>query len=401
MLALSFVWRSQAVAQSGLSAGADPYAQLLAQAAQLDARGDVAASAALLARAAPDYPDDFLLYLRLAYARFRLEQYPEALRAYQHASELSAGQRDAELGLGFTLQRLGRCDDALRHFEAVLERAPDDAAAQQGMALCAVAQPRSLRAQARLIGHAYVDHPVLGYALGAQAALSGQPAPWLSVGALYRGTQFWSARGAQGGGRGRRALTWQHELYLRGGLQSTRFGGELTYAYVGSGAEYLSRVHVLGVTAWGWPRRWLGLWLEASGSFYADSSVARAQPGVTLALGRHFGLRPSLGLQLVDGELFAAAELELSVRYQPLALLLGGRLGEQKRPSFLSQPTVYNIDDVIGAGVWAVAEFALSRALSLDLTYELQRRAALDPRDGSSHDALAHYAVLGLRFERE
>lgn len=377
----------------------DPYAQLLTQAERLDARGELAAAAALLERAAPHYPDDFLLHLRLAYAQFRLARYHQALEAYRRAFALSAGQRDAALGLGFTLAKLGRCDEAVRQFEAVLERSANDAGAQQGLTLCATPHAKSLRAEARVIGHAYVGHPVLSHALGAQAALSGQPAPWLSLGALYRATQFWSARGVLGGGRSRRALRFQHELYLHGGVQSPRLGVAATYAYVTSGADDLARAHVAGLMAWGAPLTWLSLWLEASGSFYDDIAVARAQPGVSCTIGPHLGLRPSVGLQLLRGGLLAAAELELSVRYRPLTLLVGGRWGKQQRPSFLSQPTVYNIDDVIGAGIWSVAELALSQTLTLNLTYELQRRTATDPQDDRPHEALAHYAVLGLRFE--
>src|SRR5687767_16029574 len=62
------------------------------------------------------YPDSVLLQVGLGYTRMAREEYVWARRCFERALELDPDYEDAWVGLGETLLKFGRVDDALRCF---------------------------------------------------------------------------------------------------------------------------------------------------------------------------------------------------------------------------------------------------------------------------------------------
>ncbi|MEM8962193.1 MAG: tetratricopeptide repeat protein [Acidobacteriota bacterium] len=83
---------------------------------------------------APDATAHFNLGVVLA-ARGDMEQ---AVEQYERALERDAGHTGARVNLANQLVRTGRCADAETHFNAVVELAPQIAAAHQGLVMCAL-----------------------------------------------------------------------------------------------------------------------------------------------------------------------------------------------------------------------------------------------------------------------
>ena len=65
------------------------------------------------------HPDSVLLHVGLGYVRIAREEYAWARRAFEEALELDPEYEDAWVGLGETLLKFGRVEDALRAFATV------------------------------------------------------------------------------------------------------------------------------------------------------------------------------------------------------------------------------------------------------------------------------------------
>src|SRR5262245_32914035 len=92
--------------------------------------------------------------LNQAWQSFAAGRFAAAERDYQKALALGEDSGDAELGLGWSLQRQGRCEEARPHFLLVQRQRPGDASAQDGLQLCP--PPRPLRLYPSLAQGIYV-----------------------------------------------------------------------------------------------------------------------------------------------------------------------------------------------------------------------------------------------------
>ena len=97
-------------------AWADEYSDANQLATERESAGKLDEAAEALETIAPQYPQDVELALRIAWLRFRATSYRKALRHYRDAQRLSPESVDAQLGIGWSLQRLGFCDDARPYF---------------------------------------------------------------------------------------------------------------------------------------------------------------------------------------------------------------------------------------------------------------------------------------------
>jgi tetratricopeptide (TPR) repeat protein len=78
-------------------------------------------------------PGNYLANLRLAFAVYNLGRYPEAAALYKRLAESYPSDVDVHGGLGWSLLRQGRANDATTEFRAVLDIAPRNALASDGL----------------------------------------------------------------------------------------------------------------------------------------------------------------------------------------------------------------------------------------------------------------------------
>ena len=97
------------------------------------ARGDMAAAAALFARASELDPESAAPVLAFAEIARHMDRFADAFAAYERAIALAPGNPEALVGLGKALVAAGRATDAIAAFEGALALSPDDADALNGL----------------------------------------------------------------------------------------------------------------------------------------------------------------------------------------------------------------------------------------------------------------------------
>jgi tetratricopeptide (TPR) repeat protein len=78
-------------------------------------------------------PANYLATLRMAFAVYNLGRYPEAAALYQRLGEGYPSDVDVRAGLGWSLLKMGKTGEATAEFRAVLEIAPRNALAADGL----------------------------------------------------------------------------------------------------------------------------------------------------------------------------------------------------------------------------------------------------------------------------
>jgi tetratricopeptide (TPR) repeat protein len=78
-------------------------------------------------------PASYLGTLRLAYAVYNLGRYPEAAGIYRRLAELYPSDVDVRDGLGWSLLKMGKAAEALVELRAVLDVAPRNTLALEGV----------------------------------------------------------------------------------------------------------------------------------------------------------------------------------------------------------------------------------------------------------------------------
>ncbi len=347
----------------------DAYIAAFAKAASLERGGDPAAAAATMEELLPDYAEDYAVQLRIGWLHFQAGAYDKAEAAYGRAEEISDGATDARLGLAWTLLRLGRLEEAAHGFEAILEEAPENASAQQGLELARPEAPDGLTASVWLSGQTYQGHPAKKQAAGVSASLSFRAARRLVGGATYRFTAF---RARQGPPQTPPKSDFeQHEGYVSLGPAWREAGGAIQYAYVSDSGGNAGSGHVLGCSL-----RWSpygDLVLSGAWSMYEDDDVLGLEPSWLLPLGGGLWLRLAAGLQSMGDQSFASAHGRLAWAGEVFSVWVGGKAGEEMRPVYWDVPLVLNLEESVLYGASAGAGVALGAGWSLSAAFSTQR----------------------------
>lgn len=361
------------LALAAAGARADRYDDTLAKASALDAAGDLAAAADLLATLVPEYPEDFALILQLAWTEFRAARLEAAEGHYRLALAISDSSLPARLGLAWTAQRLGRCDEARPLFEQVLARSPAEAGALDGLKACPLVPAVVFTPALNLTGLNVQGSPTREWASSAAGSLRALLFDRYLVGATYRYNDFPDPGVVFGG-------TAQHELYLEAGLVWPLAAVSLRYAFIDDLGSSQGTSHHAGLTARYSP--WGDGTLEVAASVYPDATILRTEPAWRIPLGSGFSVRPAAALQVSktrtygDGVL-ANGSLTFAWDGARGGVLLGGKYGEEFRPAYLGRDLVLNIPDRLSAGAWLGGRLELG-AFSLSLTYEYDRMRNAD-----------------------
>lgn len=426
----------------------DLYDDAMKRSLELEREGKTGAAIGVLQPLADQYAQDHDLVLRLGWLHFSVAQYAAAERWYRQALALGEGSVDARHGLAWTLLRLDRKAEARPLFEAVVRARPEDATAREGLAWCLLdggererahaefqtvlgKTPASATAQqglrmsapepviapapsVRILGQAYQDHRqyqgAVGFALVAPLVIKGrvllQPA--------YRYTHYFLKSGSASATTAGDAFD-QHEGYMTAGLVTPRVGAQLHYGLVNAG-DLAELAHIVGVSGRFSPHG--DILLGYSVSLYEDMQVHRIDPAYRLPIPRvpwlsalatlavQVATTEEVSLQLdAEIEALVAGSLQLEATWKPVRVVLGGRVGEEVRPVYLSLPAVCNSLDRVRFSGWVGGSVALGAGLWMDLTYEVsgleQRNPAKQPsgsRRVQQSQALLHFLSAGLSW---
>ena len=369
-------------------AGVDVYAEAIGRADELEARGAWADSAAELERAMPAYPQDYTLALRAAWASFKAERFDDARRLYEEALRRAPGAPEASLGLGWSLERLGRCREANGHFKAATSSPTTAASARDGKFRCDEATRWSIAPNASLSGHFYPGHSTKSFAMSGVAGLNITQPEGFVFGAAYRFAAIQTVASSS-------VSPWQqHEGYVNLGYQGRRFGLTAQYAAIADGSGYFGLSHHVGLAG-----RWSpfgDITLEAAASFYSDAEIGRMQLAWRLPLGWGFSLTPGIAAQYASSRVLPAGSLAVSLDKGWGSLWLGGKYGAEERPAYLTNFVVQNLAERIRAGLWAGVRVNVGSVTALSFAYALEQleNTTTTPSEFSA----AHHVTLGATF---
>lgn len=389
-----------AAAQEPDGVAAESYERALQRAKTAQSPGDVDAAVRALAALLPNYLQDVELPLTLGGLMFRSGRLQDALYSYQLALTNSAPGGEAELGLAWTLVKLGRCLEARVHFQTILANTPASSTATEGLRQCGApaltpATP-TLRSEPTpglwlqpLVAQSfyfYQNHRTVSYVL----------APTVRLEALLRGHYYGAVTYRYSYFATRQTAAWsQHDLYLDAGYSAKAAGFTLHYALLADGSGYSGTTHHVGLT--GRYSRGFDALLNLSASFFADTPVLRGELAWVLPIAGGFSVRPAAAVQWTKSETFKTLALTMFYSHRSFALWLGGKFGDEQRAAYLNVGYVYNSPARIPYGGWAGVALRPGRKFTLSINYSYDRLVRTDTT--SLQDSPVHALTLGLARE--
>ncbi len=340
-----------------------------------------------------------------AWQAFSAGRFGPAEQLYRQAAAADPASVDAELGLGWSLQRLGRCAEARPHFQLVLKQR-GDVGAQQGLALCPA--PRRLRLYLGLSQGVfmYSQHPRRELASATTARLGALLYERWLLSAAYRFSYFST--------REQNSAPWlQHDVYASAGYAARKFGVSLHYGLLqgslsepisvsGTAAsDYANTSHHFGATARYSP--FGDGFLSAAVSLYPTDTVVRGELSWWLPVVRGLRVRPAAALQWSGSMLRPSAALTVAYDHTRFGLFAGGKYGPELRPAQLAYEVVYNGPERIPYGLWAGAIGHPGGGFTLSVSYGYDRLLS-DTTDATTGAVTttpsdAHYLTLSLSKE--
>lgn len=356
-------------------------------------------------RGEPETAEAAATVLEQAFQAFAAGRFALSEQLYRQAAALDPSSADAELGIGWSLQRQGRCAEARSHFQLVQKRR-DDAGALQGLALCPA--PRRLRLYPALTQAAYMysQHPRRDLASATTARLGALVYERWLLSAAYRFSYFST--------HDKNSAPWlQHDLYLSAGYAARLLGLSLHYGLLhgaltapvavagGAAADYADTSHHFGFTARYSP--FGDGMLAAAVSLYPTCTVVRGELSWWLPIVRGLRARPAAALQWSGSALRPSAALTVAYDHSRFGLFGGGKYGPELRPAQLGYEVVYNGPERIPYGLWAGVSGRPGGGFTLSLSYAYDRMLSdvTDSTTGAvtTTSSDAHYLTLSLSKE--
>ena len=340
-----------------------------------------------------------------AWQAFSAGRFGIAEQLYRQAAAAEPTNVDAALGLGWSLQRLGRCAEARPHFQLVLKQR-GDVSAQQGLTLCPA--PRRLRLYLGLTQGVfmYSQHPQRELASATTARLGALLYERWLLSAAYRFSYFST--------RAQNSAPWlQHDVYTSAGYAARKLGISLHYGVVqgslsesisvsGTAAsDYANTSHHFGATGRYSP--FGDGFLTAAVSLYPTDTVVRGELSWWLPVVWGLRVRPAAALQWSGSMLRPSAALTIAYDHPRFGLFAGGKYGPELRPAQLAYEVVYNGPERIPYGMWAGALGHLGGGFTLTVSYGYDRLLS-DTTDATTGAVTttssdAHYLTLSLSKE--
>ncbi len=403
MMAVAFGQVEDSMAGPAINAATDP-ALVFERAAGLEADERWEEAAELLGTLIDAYPDDYALFLRLGQLRYRSGHYAQAAEYYRRAAEISGGSLESRLGLAWSLLESGRAEQAALLFREIVADFPESDLAREGLARAeggAGSRPFEVAGSFSWISHS--NHPYRESGWGFAGRVDGLVAETFPLGATVRFLRFeqkpfdagdsGSSGPGQGqgsgssGGRSGGGSDWnQQEIHVRGGISKLAYTLLGHFSWIRDDGEFDDDLFALGVSlraGAAWP-----LWVEASAAFYPDGEVYRVSPAWRIPLRRGLYVQPGVALQVTaDDDVEGSGFLELIGEGEEAGFKLGGKLGRESRPTYLSIPIVMNLRDEITWGVWTEASLRLGAKGRLGVGYALSR-LRIEAEQGTQHSEM-------------
>jgi len=389
-------------------------------------RGRFVAAARRTEDLARAFPQDYGLWLRAGWLRYRAGHWRRAQRHYRRAIELSQGSLDSRLGLGWSLLDDGRRRDAIATFEALERDAPESPRVAEALDLARARPVVATHVRTSLTGHGYPLHPTLSRGIGGQVGGGLQIAEHGLVSASYGFSRLayepttqalalsagnGPSMGDNGGmgeaggtgpgyGRGTNGDPFvedtfdQHHVYAAAGVTWPTAGALLQYGLLHD--EGLVDVHAVG-TSLRWSP-WGDVLLGVSTTIEGDRMRPRVAPSWRLPIHPHASLHPGASIQAEDAQVLGTGRLTATFHGDRGAVWLGGMGGRERRPALLDIPIILNLGDDLRYGVWLGGHLSLPKGWGLLASYELY---GLEPADPTAALAQAHYVTVGLSWARE
>ncbi len=378
------LWIAAALTLLPALALAGDYEDAFARAAALEEQRDYRGALAELEPLVDDYPQDYALHLQIAWLGFQAGDYEAAERSYRRAHALSDGALQPTLGLGWTLLRQGRADEAGAYFEEAKRQAPDDPSAIEGLAAVDdLEQRQAIHVDIFAGGVARSDvfpsqtswsgGPMVGLGLSRDRFVAGATYRMFAYDVETQGSEDMQRR--HGAAWDATELATQHEIYGALAYGSEYWGVSGHYGHVQAGLEggldadmaaAVGRVGLFGEVTF-----------EASYTLFPDVDILRLAPTWRIPLGELFYARPAGAYQWVSDtdDSFVVGSLGVGLSSQSLRVEVGGKYGEEWRPSYAGLSVIYNVDAVIEGGAWTSIAVKIAPGWRLvgDYAYENYR----------------------------
>jgi len=394
-------------------------ALLFEQADALEADGRWEEAAELLETLVESHPDDYALFLRLGMLERRAGHSSQAAEDYRRAVEISGGSLESRLGLAWSTLESGQSEQAALFFRGILAEFPDSELAREGLAR-AEGSPGTAPFEAAggfsWISHS--NHPYRESGWGFAGGVDGIVAERFPLGVTVRFMQFEqeppdpldsdsSGPGQESGssaGSGssaqRRASgsNWsQQEVYVRGGVSRLAYGLLGHLSWIRDEGEFDDDLFAVGLSMRAGAVS--PLFVEASATFYPDGEVYRVSPAWRIPLRRGLYVQPGFALQVTaDDDLEGNGFLELIGEGSKAGFKLGGKVGRESRPTYLSIPIVMNLIDEITWGIWTEASLRLGANGRLGVGYALSQLRVEQEQGTASSEMHIVSVNLGWTF---
>jgi hypothetical protein len=353
-----------------------------------------------------DSPDGGAAELVAAWQSFQSGHFARAEKQYRQALAQGESSGDAELGLAWSLQRLGRCAEARPHFLAMQRQRPGDPGVEQGLALCPPPPPLRFFPALRQGVYIYSNHPTRQVALATTARLAAQIYDRWLLSVAYRFSYFSTPLAS--------SQPWlQHDVYAAAGYDERRFGVSLQYGMLRGAlaaplpisatatADYAETSHHFGASARYSP--FGDGQASVVVSLYPTDTLVRGELSWWLPITHGLRVRPGAALQYSGGALRPSGALTIGYEHPLAGAFLGGKYGPELRPAQLVYEFVYNGPERILYGLWAGVSVRPGARFSLVLSYAYDRMA-VDGQDlttGATTTTFSdvHYLTLSVSKE--
>lgn len=338
---------------------------------------------------------------------FQSGRFKLAERHYLRARDLGDPGGEATLGLAWTWQRSGRCEQARPLFAAIVRQAPGSVRAADGLRVCPPPRPLLFTPQLLQGLYVYGNHPLRRLTTATLLSLDVWIKERWQLGLSYRFSYFSS-------GASQSPAWLQHDVFARAGFASRTAGITAHYAFlrgaltapvvVQSGfSDYAQTSHHVGVTGRISP---FGDGVAAvAWSFYPSLSILRSELWWRFPLPAGFSLRPAGSLQVAQGASQARTEFNQNVSLTAafdqarFGVFLGGKYGSERRPAFLDFALIYNGPERVSHGLLAGGSLRPGAGFTLALGYAWDHLFREADATSAAINSDAHYLTFSLSKE--
>ena len=358
------------------------YEASFVEAAKLEQEGNLSEASNILNQIVTNYSQDYLLHLQLGWLYFQQKEYSEAEQFYNKALNLSDKSPAATRGLAWTLVRQNRCDEAEPLFNGLSDPTLEEQKA------CLLSQ--SLLVPSVLSSYYnYGDSSTRYHGFGLSAALAAYFPIGLYLSGLYR---YLNLDEISKTDTDSLESSSEHEFFLNAGWATRRWALLAHYGHVSDTSSNDLDANVIGIS--GRYTNWGSLNIGISGSIYEDINFWRLNGSYTFPIVDWLHFKPEFSVQFADDDQYYLISSTLFLSKSILTVFFGGKYGDDVRPTYLDQQSIYNIQGTINYGGWLGGTVRLGSGFSLSLSYEYFASTA----DITNESYTSHSWNMGLTW---